>query len=190
MKDLIRKLLREDLEYAHANGANIGGTAETTKDSFIIGEDEISNMVKRARDKRLNRINEGLRFDGPLNKPTPGGNPVGNGIYDPELENNIVDFGIGQIGTVNVIDQTFPNAIYLQGGFKATVEKAGYGTRGLQFIFNKLPKIENIILGCYETACPFWMKMGGKKIGEKEMKNGLMDIILVTRKAFDLKIGL
>lgn len=182
MKDLIIKLLREDLEYSHVTDA--------TKDEYIIGEDDVIRMITNARSRGVNRMTESLRLDGPLNKPQPGGNPQRNGIYDPEIDNNIVDFGIGQIGTVNVIGQTINNAIYLQGGYNASEQKVGYGTKGIKFLFNKFPKIQNIILGCYETACPFWYKIGGEKIGEKEMSNGIMDIINITRTNFDNVVGL
>ena len=129
-----------------------------------------------------------LNDDGLLNKPS-NGKIAPNTIY---LNNKpIVDFGIGQIGPVTIDDKTYEKSIYLQGGFNAAKQKMGYGTMGLKYIFNKLPVIQNIILQCYDTACPFWKKMGGVEISSKDI-GGVSPLrtLLITRDSFNSKIGL
>lgn len=116
-----------------------------------------------------NGLNEGdepeLRFnDGRFNKDGA------NTIYMDD--NPIIDFGVGGLGDIKIGDQLIPNALYLKGGYNASEQGRGYGTMGLRFIFNKLPKIQNIILQCYDTACPFWKKMGGVEVAVKEMPGG------------------
>lgn len=129
-----------------------------------------------------------LNNDGLLNKPS--GNQIApNTIYlngEP-----IVDFGISKIGPVKIGDNTYEKSIYLQGGFNAAKQKMGYGTMALKYLFNKLPLIQNLILQCYDTACPFWEKMGGIEIDAKEMGGGHpLRTLLITRNAFNSKIGL
>ena len=114
-------------------------------------------------------VNEGdepeLRFnDGRFNK---------NGANTIYMDGNpIIDFGVGGLGDIKIGDQLIPNALYLKGGYNASEQGKGYGTMGLKFIFSKLPKIQNIILQCYDTACPFWKKMGGVEVAVKEMPGG------------------
>lgn len=100
--------------------------------------------------------------------------------------NPIVDFGVGAIGTVNVAGQEIDNALYLQGGYNASEQGKGYGSIGLKFIFDKLPKIQNIILQCYDTACPFWKKMGGEVIDSKDIANSgkPLHTMVITRDQF------
>lgn len=103
----------------------------------------------------------------------------------------IVDFGVGELGDIKVNNQVISNALYLKGGYNAAQQKMGYGTMGLRFIFQKLPKIQNIILQCYDTACPFWIKMGAKEIVSKEMPGGnILRTLLITREAFTKAQGL
>lgn len=87
-------------------------------------------------------------------------------------DNPIVTFGVGKIGDIEINGETYPNSIFLQGGFNASVQKQGYGTMAVDFIFEKLPKIQNLILQCYDTACPFWFKVGGKEVYSKETGGG------------------
>lgn len=76
----------------------------------------------------------------------------------------IVEFGVAQTGEIVVYDITIPNAIFLRGGFESAKEGKGYGSLAIKFMFEKLPKIQNLILQCYESACPFWIAMNGKVI--------------------------
>lgn len=181
IQELVKKFLKEDLEYAHVDDA--------TKDNYIIGENEISSIVERARIGRLTEFENSLHFkDGKLNKPNNYQKIPGNTIN--KGSNPIVDFGVGKIGTVNIEGYEFQNALYLQGGYNAAEQRKGYGTEGIRFLFNKLPKIQNILLGCYKTACPFWIKIGGVPFATKQLDNGLFTYIVVTRDAFKNKVGL
>lgn len=128
-------------------------------------------------------INEGsepeLRFnDGRFNKDGA------NTIY---MDGNpIVDFGVGGLGDIKIGDQLIPNALYLKGGYNASEQRKGYGTIGLKFIFSKLPKIQNIILQCYDTACPFWKKMGGVEVAVKKMPSGhALRTLKISRDSFN-----
>lgn len=138
--------------------------SDATTDSYVMGENE-------------------LRFNnGQFNKSGP------NTIY---LDGNpIVDFGVGEIGTITVADQVIPNAIYLKGGFNASEQKKGYGSLGLGFIFQKLIKIDNIVLQCYEKVCPFWVKMGAVELTSKEIAKGVnLKTMVITRANFNTKRG-
>lgn len=121
-----------------------------------------------------------LRFnDGRFNK---------NGSNTIYLDGNpIVDFGVGGIGTVKVSDKEINNAIYLKGGYNASKQGQGYGALGVSFIFKKLPKIQNLVLQCYDTACPFWVKIGGKKIASKDISGSgkLLHTIVINRNDFN-----
>ena len=122
---------------------------------------------------------EELRFnDGKFNKS--GANTIYMG------ENPIVDFGVGGIGDLTINGETVPNALYLKGGYNASEQGSGYGTMGLKFIFQKLPKIQNIVLQCFDTACPFWVKMGGQEIATKQMDSGhVLRTLRVSRDSFE-----
>jgi hypothetical protein len=84
----------------------------------------------------------------------------------------IIDFGVGKIGDIKIGDKIIPNAMFLQGGYNAAEQRKGYGSEGIRVIFKKLPKIENLILQCYDTACPFWFKNAGEEVAAKEMQGG------------------
>lgn len=142
------------------------------------------NYVIGSADNDTYQLSEEMRFnDGRFNKS--GHNTI---YMDDEA---IVDFGVGEIGTVSVGDVIYDNSIYLKGGYNAASQGRGYGTIGIKFIFNKLPKIQNIILQCYDTACPFWKKLGAVQIVQKEMPGGkILRTLLITREEFDKKIGL
>lgn len=143
----------------------------------------MKDFIRQRLNEHLNLQETEFRFnDGRLNKN--GANTI---YMNGEA---IVDFGIGEIGTVNVNGQDIPNAIYLKGGYNAAAQKRGYGTLGLRAIFNKLPKIQNLILQCYDTACPFWKKMGGQEITTKELPGGTLRTLVVTRDAFNAAQGL
>lgn len=120
-----------------------------------------------------------LRFnDGRFNK---------NGSNTIYLDDNpIVDFGVGGIGLVKVGGKVINNAIYLKGGYNASEQGRGYGALGISFIFKKLPKIQNLVLQCYDTACPFWMKMGGKNIASKDISGSgkLLHTLVINRADF------
>lgn len=130
--------------------------SDATKDEYVIGEDN-------------------LRFNnGRLNKTGP------NTIFKDDEP--IVDFGIGEIGTVNLNGEVIPNALYLKGGYNAAKQGVGYGKLGIKFIFSKLPKIQNIIIQCFDTACPFWFKIGGEELSSKKMPGGnLLRNLVITR---------
>jgi len=144
----------------------------------------MKSYIRELLHEHLNNANVNLRFNnGVFNKS--GHNTI---FMDDEA---IVDFGVGELGVVNVNGNEYQNALYLKGGFNASVQGKGYGTIGLRFIFNKLPKIQNVILQCFDTACPFWTKMGGVEIVNKEMPGGhLLRTLLITRYAFDKAQGL
>lgn len=141
--------------------------------------DDIHPQVRNESVNELNVSEPELRFnDGKFNKDGA------NTIY---MDGNpIVDFGVGGIGDVKIGDQLIPNALYLKGGYNASEQGKGYGSMGLKFIFNKLPKIQNIILQCYDTACPFWKKMGGREITTKDLGNGhTLRTLRISRDSFE-----
>jgi hypothetical protein len=122
-------------------------------------------FIKKRLNETLTLLSEDLKFNdnGKFNKS--GANTI---FYNGEP---IVDFGVGEIGTVTIGKHTIPNAIYLKGGYNASKQRMGYGTLGVKFIFQKLPKIENLVLDCYDTACPFWIKLGAKTIQSRDIAN-------------------
>jgi len=138
------------------------------------------DMHPNVRNENINEDNEPeLRFnDGRFNKSGA------NTIY---MDGNpIVDFGVGGLGDIKIGDQTVPNALYLKGGYNASEQGKGYGSMGLKFIFSKLPKVQNIILQCFDTACPFWKKMGGEEIAVKEMPGGhALRTLRISRDSFE-----
>jgi hypothetical protein len=136
--------------------------SDATADTYTISEDSEPEF----------RFN-----DGKFNKS--GANTI---YMDDEP---IVDFGVGGLGDLNINGETIPNALYLKGGYNASKQGQGYGSMGLKFIFDKLPKIMNIVLQCYDTACPFWSKMGGKEIAVKEMPGGhALRTLRISRDSF------
>jgi ribosomal protein S18 acetylase RimI-like enzyme len=146
-RDMVTQL-GEELTYRHTN------TTGPEDDEYDVG------MIKEDDGGEYSH----LRFnDGRLNKH--GANII---YYD---DNPIVDFGIGQIGNINVSGNNIDNAIFLQGGYNSSEQNKGYGSLGLKFIFNKLQKIQNIIVQCYDSVCPFWKKMGGKIIQSRDIAN-------------------
>lgn len=131
-----------------------------------------------------NMLREELKFnDGKFNKQGP------NTIYLDDKP--IVDFGVSEIGTINIHGQKIPNAIFLKGGYNATEQGKGYGSLGINFIFKKLPKIQNLVLQCYETACPFWEKMGGKiiRVDNKTNASHPIKTIVINRNDFMNEYG-
>jgi hypothetical protein len=100
--------------------------------------------------------------------------------------NPIIDFGVGGIGDMVIGGQTIPNALYLKGGYNASEQGKGYGTAGIKFIFQKLPKIQNIVLQCFDTACPFWNKMGAQEITTKKLESGhVLRTLKISRNSFE-----
>ena len=122
---------------------------------------------------------EELKFnDGRFNKD--GANTIYMG------DNPIVDFGVGGLGDIKINGETIPNALFLKGGYNASEQGKGYGQMGLKFIFQKLPKIQNIVLQCYDTACPFWVHMGGQEVSAKEMAGGnMLRTLRISRDSFE-----
>lgn len=158
MKNYIKQRLREDLNYNHVSDA--------TKDEYIMTESITVNDLHFS----------GGRFN------KNGHNTIMYG------EEPIVDFGVGAFGELNIGGQKIPNALYLQGGYNATIQKRGYGSLGLQLIFKKLPKIQNIVLQCYDSACGFWTKMGGKEITNKKINGkGVLRTLCIKREDFKYK---
>ena len=138
------------------------------------------DMHPNVRNENVNENNEPeLKFnDGKFNKSGA------NTIY---MDGNpIVDFGVGGLGTIEINGESYPNSLYLKGGYNASEQGKGYGSMGLKFIFDKLPKINNIILQCFDTACPFWEKMGGQEIAVKEMPGGHpLRTLRISRDSFE-----
>jgi hypothetical protein len=100
--------------------------------------------------------------------------------------NPIVDFGVGGLGNIEIDGETIPNALMLKGGYNASEQGKGYGGMGLKFIFKKLPKVQNILLQCFDTACPFWVKMGGQEVSVKEMPSGhVLRTLRISRDSFE-----
>ena len=159
---IYNEILKEDLIY-HG----------TTTDGVEDDEYEMGPL------KELNTHNTELRFNnGKFNKHGP------NTIF--LNDNPIVDFGVGDIGVVNIGDIEVIDAIYLQGGYNASKQHSGYGTLGIKYIFDKLPKINNIIVQCYDNVKGFWSKMGGKTIKSKDIRNSnnLLYTMVITRNNF------
>jgi len=157
----------------------------------------VIDAIKKILPKQLRRIYDDMH-------PTVSNESVNEEGGEPELKfndgrfnkdgantiymdgNPIVDFGVGALGSVKIGDITVPNALYLVGGYNASEQGKGYGTMGLKFIFSKLLKIENIILQCYDTACPFWKKMGGEEIAVKKMGGGhALRTLKISRDSFE-----
>lgn len=137
-------------------------------------------MHPNVRNENVNENNEPeLKFnDGKFNKSGA------NTIY---MDGNpIVDFGVGGLGNIEINGESYPNSLYLKGGYNASEQGKGYGSMGLKFIFDKLPKVQNIILQCFDTACPFWQKMGGQEISVKEMPGGhALRTLRIARDSFE-----
>ena len=95
-----------------------------------------------------------LNINGLLNKTGE------NIIYQDSLE--IIKFGVGHISS---------GVLYLSGGFLSLHPRRGHGSAAIRFIFNKLPKINNIRLKCKDGVLPFWEKAGGKVIKKDDDYN-------------------
>jgi hypothetical protein len=129
-------------------------------------------------------VNEDAEPELKFNKDGRFNKEGANTIYMDD--NPIVDFGVGGIGTLKINGEEIPNALYLKGGYNASEQGKGYGSMGLKFIFQKLPKIMNIVIQCYDTACPFWFKQGGKEIATKEMGGGhMLRTLRISRDSFE-----
>lgn len=155
MKNYIKQMLREGLEYHHVSDA--------TKDEYVMGE---------------NNYEDELHFlGGKFNKH--GHNTIVRG------EEPIADLGVSEVGEIDIEGTKIPKAIYIVD-YNASKEGAGYGPLGIKFIFNKLPIIQNLILQCLDTACPFWIKIGGVEVHSKKMTSGhMLRTIVVNRDNFN-----
>ena len=137
----------------------------------------MKDFIKQRLHESLNEPE--LRFnDGRFNKDGA------NTIY---MDGNpIVDFGVGGLGNIDINGETVPNALMLKGGYNASEQGKGYGSIGVKFIFQKLPKVQNILLQCFDTACPFWVKQGGQEIAVKEMPGGhALRTLRISRDSFE-----
>jgi hypothetical protein len=162
---------------------NIKKRKKNNINEMTVGKKRISESFKNLMKESQIIPKEQLRFNnGIFNKKGA------NTIY--WNDNPIVDFGVGALGTVTVNGESYENSIYLQGGYNASEERRGYGENGIRFIFNKLPKIQNLILQCYPEPCGFWRKMGGKDITSKEMPGGKLTTMVISRSDFDNARGL
>lgn len=174
IKDILKEKLKLDTENKVAYGME--ETAKAIAEKLKLDYQDVMITLGRKltswHDYRIqesvsrtlrNRIIETeMRFnDGRFNK---------GGVNTIYLDDNpIIDFGVGGIGTIAIDGENIPNALYLAGGYNASEQGKGYGRMGINFIFKKLPKIQNIVVQCYDTACPFWEKIGGKKITSQDI---------------------
>lgn len=83
-----------------------------------------------------------------------------NTIYQGSQE--VVKFGVGEISS---------GVMYLKGGFLSLRPGRGNGAATIKFLFNRLPKINNIRLKCKDKVLPFWEKAGGKVIKKDDDYN-------------------
>ena len=86
-----------------------------------------------------------LNINGTLNKT--GENLIFSGSKE------VIKFGVGTISNGNM---------YLSGGFLSLYPGKGFGKATIKFLFNRLPRINTIILKCKDNVLPFWKKAGGK----------------------------
>ena len=168
---------------------NIKRTEKKNIKEMTVGKKRISESFKNLMKESQIIPKEQLRFNnGIFNKK--GANTIFWDNPDTDEVIPIIDFGVGELGTVTVNGESYENSIYLQGGYNASEERRGYGENGIRFIFNKLPKIQNLILQCYPEPCGFWRKMGGKDITSKEMPGGKLTTMVISRSDFDNARGL
>lgn len=185
LDDVVKELRRIEDKYAEEYAEYLGdsyGVIDAIKRVIPSRLAKLYNQLHpQIRTEQVENTNKSLlRFnnDGRFNKYGS------NTIY---LDGNpIVDFGVGGIDDIKINGLNIPNALYLKGGYNASEQRKGYGTMGLKFIFDKLPKIMNIIVQCYDTACPFWKKMGGEEVNAKEMPGGhLLRTLKISRDSFE-----
>jgi len=120
----------------------------------------MKDFIKQKLNEALSETSMRFNDNGQFNKSGH------NTIY---LNNNpIVDFGVSGVGNVTVGDVNVKDSVYIID-YNASQQGKGWGTLGLKFIFDKLPKIQNITIQCYDTACPFWFKVGGIEIATKNI---------------------
>ena len=106
-------------------------------------------------------LNEGLRLNdnGQLNK-------VGfNSVYDTETDEEIATMKIAGVhdGLLELSD------------FVSVKEGEGNGRRVIEFLFNRLPRVNTIHLKCKDGVLGFWTKVGGKAV-KKENGYNIVDI--------------
>jgi hypothetical protein len=121
-------------------------------------------------------LEEGFYFnDGRFNKSGA------NTLYNNGEE--VVNFGVGDVGSFELNGQQFNNALYLKGGYHSA--KKGGGTLGIKTIFEKLPKIENIVLECFDNVVGFWTHIGGDIVNVRQNKNGdNVNTVVINRASF------
>jgi hypothetical protein len=134
------------------------GVTDATQDEYQVG------------------LKESLYFnDGKFNKN--GTNTLYN---DGEV---VVNFGVGAVGSFELNGQHFDNGLYLKGGYHSP--KKGGGHLGIKTIFEKLPKIENIVLECFDNVLGFWTHIGGKVVDVRQNKNGdNVNTVVINRASY------
>lgn len=132
-------------------------------------------IIKEKLNKKLNEEEVGSLMLNNNNKLNKNG---ANTIYLGD--NPIADFGVGDVGSFKIKDHTFENALYLSGGFTTSQEGKGYGKMAINFLFNRLPKIDKLVIKCYYPACGFWEKMGGKVVDTEKIEGSEKSLNLMV----------
>ena len=106
-------------------------------------------------------LNEDFRLNdnGYLNK-------VGfNSVYDADSDEEVATMKIDGVhnGVMELID------------FVSNKEGQGNGKKVIDFLFQKLPRVNTIHLKCKDGVLGFWQKAGGKVVGKQDGYN-IVDI--------------
>lgn len=134
-------------------------------------------------ESQFNLIKEGLIMndDNRLHRD-PSGKPTYNYIdLDGET---IVDLSIGRVGDFEDEDGFRTNNGLEIIQMSSATQKRGHGTLAIKFIFDKLPKIQNIYIQCYPDACGFWSKIGGVVVKKRKTDRGNESTMLINRDKF------
>ena len=153
MKNFIKKKLHEGLEYYSADNA--------TNDQYKLGVEESEDFFRFNDDGRFNKSGY-------------------NVIYRNNEE--ILSFQVSQAGAVvhEKTNVTMPNAILIPN-LVSPIEGQGNPQLGFEQIFKKLPKIENILVDCYEKIKPYWVKLGFEPVGSYKTRNGNVYLMNLKR---------
>lgn len=112
----------------------------------------------------------------------PSGNPTFNTIYQDEEP--IVDLSIGRVGMIEDKDGfKIDNALEINQ-MNAATQNMGHGTLAIEFLFNKLPRIQNIYIQCYKGPFGFWKRIGGKIVKKKKTEHGTEWTMIINRDNF------
>lgn len=134
-------------------------------------------------ESQFNLITEGLIIndDNRLHRD-PSGKPTYNSI---SLDGDtIVDLSIGRVGDFEDEDGFKTNNGLEIIQMNSVIQKRGYGTMAIEFLFNKLPKIQNIYIQCYPDACGFWEKIGGVVVKRRKTDRGKESTMIINRDKF------